>query len=246
MTTNTRNTSSLAKSPTPKHKSPPAAASFMTTLDQSPVKELLLRLHAEAKQNDSALDAEEHALAAANGGVIDPASLDSIHDRTFMAVAPEVGRLIYLLVRCRRPEMVVEFGASFGISAIHIAAALRDNGCGRMITTELSATKASRTAQHLAEARLSDLVEIRQGDAFETLAGMEKIDLILLDGWKPLYLPMLKRLEPVLSPNCLIIADDVIKLAHEMRPYLDYVRDPANGYVSSEIPLDDGLELSIR
>jgi predicted O-methyltransferase YrrM len=215
-------------------------------LDQSPVKEVLSRLYAEAKENDAALHAEEQALAAANGGVIDQKSLDSIHDRTFMAIAPEVGRLIYLLVRSRRPALVVEFGASFGISAIHVAAALRDNGIGRMITTELCTAKASRTAQHLAEAGLDDLVEIREGDAFKTLADMETIDLVLLDGWKPLYLPMLKQLEPVLSPNCLIIADDVTKLAHEMRPYLDYVRDSANGYVSSEIPLDDGLELSIR
>jgi predicted O-methyltransferase YrrM len=93
---------------------------------------------------------------------------------------------------------------------------------------------------------LSDLVEIRQGDAFQTLAGVKEIDLLLLDGWKPLYLPLLKQLEPALTPGCLIIADDVILLSAKVAPYLAYVRDAANGYVSCEIPLDDGLELSIR
>jgi predicted O-methyltransferase YrrM len=163
-----------------------------------------------------------------------------------MAVAPEVGRLIYLLVRSRRPVLVVEFGTSFGLSALHIASALRDNRIGRLITTEQSADKASRAALHLEQAGLSDLVEIRQGDAFQTLTGIKGIDLLLLDGWKPLYLPLLKQLGPALSPGCLIVADDVISMSEKLAPYLAYVRDATNGYVSSEIPLDDGLELSIR
>ena len=106
--------------------------------------------------------------------------------------------------------------------------------------------KASRAAQHLTQAGLSDLVEIRQGDAFQTLTGIDGIDLLLLDGWKELYLPMLRQLEPALSPGCLVIADDVTSMADKLAPYLAYVRDVANGYVSCQIPLDDGLELSIR
>lgn len=218
----------------------------ITTLNQSPVKDVLFRLYTEAQENDSALHSEEQAIAAANGGIIDDQMLESIRDRTFMAVAPEVGRLIYLLVRSHRPALIVEFGASFGLSAIHIAAALRDNGIGRLITTEQSASKAAHAALNLAEAGVSDLVEVRQGDAFQTLAGIDKVDLLMLDGWKPLYLPLLKQLEPALSPGCLVIADDVIKFSEQLTPFLVYVRDVANGYVSCEIPLDDGLELSIR
>ena len=56
----------------------------------------------------------------------------------------------------------------------------------------------------------------------------------------------LRQLELALSPGCLIIADDVISLSDKLGPYLAYVRNGANGYVSCEIPLDDGLELSIR
>jgi predicted O-methyltransferase YrrM len=218
----------------------------MTTLAQSQVQEVLSRLYAEAKANDSSVHAEEEAVASAAGGVIGEETLASLRNRRFMAVAPEVGRLLYLLVRSRRPALIVEFGASFGLSAIHIASAIHDNGAGRLITTEQSATKAHRTAQHLEQAGLSDLVEIRQGDAFQTLRGVERIDFLLLDGWKPLYLPLLRQLEPVLSPGCLVVADDVIRLAEKLAPYLAYVRNVSNGYVSCEIPLDDGLELSIR
>jgi predicted O-methyltransferase YrrM len=83
-------------------------------------------------------------------------------------------------------------------------------------------------------------------DAFQTLAGTHAVDLLMLDGSKPLYLPLLRQLEPALAPGCLVIADDVISLSEQLGPYLAYVRDAANGYVSCQIPLDDGLEVSIR
>jgi predicted O-methyltransferase YrrM len=163
-----------------------------------------------------------------------------------MAVAPEVGRRIYLLVRSRRPAVAVEFGTSFGLSTIHIAGALRDNGFGRFVTTEQCASKVIRAAQNLTQAGLSDLVEIRNGDAFQTLSDVAEIDFLLLDGWKPLYLPLLRQLEPALSPGCLVIADDTICMSEKLGPYLAYVRNLDNGYTSCEIPVDDGLELSIR
>ena len=134
MNTNSRIPSLVLSTP----KTPIAGPSFTTgggamtttTLNQDQVQEVLSRLYAEAQANDSKVQAEEQALLAAGGGVIDDQTLQSINDRTFMAVAPEVGRLIYLLVRSRPPALVVEFGTSFGLSALHIASALRDNRIG--------------------------------------------------------------------------------------------------------------------
>jgi predicted O-methyltransferase YrrM len=238
MTVNTHGSLSVSSTRT--------ASRSLPILDQPQVREVLSRLYAEAEGNDAKILAEEQAIASAAGGLIDEQTLASIRDREFMAVAPEVGRLIYLLVRSRRPARVVEFGTSFGLSTIHIAGAIRDNGFGHLVTTEQSAGKASRAAQHLTQAGLLDLVEIRQGDAFQTLSAIDGVDLLLLDGWKPLYLPLLRQLEPALSPGCLVIADDVISMSERLAPYLAYVRDVANGYLSCEIPVDDGLELSIR
>jgi predicted O-methyltransferase YrrM len=211
MTSNANNTFSL-----PSKRNTSGA---MPILNQPQVQQVLSRLYAEAEVNDAKVLAEEQAMASATGGQIDDQTLASIRDREYMAVAPEVGRLIYLLVRSRRPALVVEFGTSFGLSAIHIAAALRDNGSGHLITTEQSASKASGAAKHLTQAGLSDLVEIRQGDAFQTLSAIDGVDLLLLDGWKPLYLPLLRQLEPAFSPGCLVIADDVIAMSDKLAPY---------------------------
>jgi predicted O-methyltransferase YrrM len=215
-----------------------------TTLDQPKTQELLSRLYAEEKAADAEARAKEESLAAT--GVLDESARAALLDKRCLAVAPEVGRLVYLLARSRRPALAVEFGASMGISAIHIAAALRDNGHGHLITTEMNASKAVRAARHLEQAGLSQWAELRPGDAFETLRGVGRIELLLLDGWEPLYLPLLKQLEPALAPGCLVIADDVTKYAAHLVEYLAYVRNPANGYLSCTIPLDDGLELSIR
>jgi predicted O-methyltransferase YrrM len=165
----------------------------------------------------------------------------------YIPVTPEAGRLLYSLVRATRPATVVEFGMSFGISAIHLAAAVRDNGSGRVVTTELSDTKIAAAKQTFAETGLDDVITILEGDALTTLEGQEgPVEFVLLDGWKDLYLPVIKLLEPRLSTAALVIADNAS--AADMKPYLDYVRDPDNGYTSFNFLVreSDSMEISCR
>jgi predicted O-methyltransferase YrrM len=167
---------------------------------------------------------------------------DALQD-IYMPVAPDVGRLLYALVRASRPETVVEFGTSFGISTIHLAAAVADNGVGRVITTELSSRKAAAARENLAEAGLAGVVTILEGDALETLAGVTgPVGLVLLDGWKDLYMPVVRLLQSRLTPGALVIADD--SSFESTADYLAYVREPGNGFVTMECPVDDGIEVS--
>jgi len=169
------------------------------------------------------------------------------YEDVYIPVSPEGGRLLYALIRASRPSTVVEFGASFGISTIHLAAAVQDNGAGRVISTELSANKVTQARVNLAEAGLSDQVTVLEGDARETLADLDgPVEFVLLDGWKDLYLPVLRLLEPRLTPGALILADDSVSQAADMPDYLSHVRDPANGYLSLTFPESDGLEITCR
>jgi len=70
------------------------------------------------------------------------------------------------------------------------------------------------------------------------------VDLVLLDGWKDLYLELLRALEPSLRPGALVIADDTT--FESVAEYLHYVRDPEHGYVSVAFPVEDGMEISCR
>ncbi|SHN08196.1 O-methyltransferase [Rhizobacter sp. OV335] len=156
----------------------------------------------------------------------------------FLNVAPEYGRFLYQCARARKATRIVEFGTSMGVSTIHLAAALRDMGGGQLIGTELEPGKAARARANLEAAGLADLVEIRVGDASETLADVGgEVDLVLLDGAFSLYLPVLKLLEPHLKTGTPILAENAFDHDNE---YLAYVRDPANGYLSQPIPISEG------
>lgn len=165
----------------------------------------------------------------------------------YIPVTPEAGRLLYALVRATRPATVVEFGMSFGISAVHLASAVRDNGAGRVLTTELNEAKIAAARRTFAQTGLDDVITILEGDALSTLVGMDgPVDFILLDGWKDLYLPVIELLEPRLSTGALVVADNTS--AADTQPYLDRVRDPGNGYVSFNFQVreSDSMEISCR
>jgi predicted O-methyltransferase YrrM len=161
----------------------------------------------------------------------------------YMPISAEAGRLLYALARAIRPQTVVEFGTSFGISTIYLAAAVTDNGTGHVVTTELSEKKVDAARANLREAGVGEVVTVLDGDARQTLADLPgPVGLVLLDGWKDLCQPVLRLLEPKLAPGALVAADD--SSFASMAGYLDYVRDPANGYVCVPFPVEDGMEIS--
>jgi len=217
------------------------------TLVSPPVAALLSSLFAAADAKDPEVLANIQKEADARfGGQRYHPSLTSLFDSAFLPVPPEVGQLLYVLTRSKRPATIVEVGTSYGISAIHFASALNDNCEGRLITAELSAVKAKGARANLQLLGLGRWVEIRQGDAFETLADLDApIDMLFLDGWKDFYLPLLQALEPKLAPGALVIGDDTKLFPERLAAYLAYVRDPAN-YQSVDLPIGDGVELSVR
>ena len=216
----------------------------MSTLTDPKVSSLLDRTYAESSEQMAALRSGGGRFAdLANATAQERA--DALSD-IYMPVTPEAGRLLYSLVRATKPQTVVEFGMSLGLSGIHLAAAVRD-GSGRVVTTELSAAKIATAKQNFAEAGLADVITVLEGDALETLKQLDgPVDFVLLDGWKEFYLPVLELLEPRLPPGTLVLADNTNM--PETQPYLDYVRNPANGYVSVNFLArdSDSMELSCR
>lgn len=219
----------------------------MTTFTTSPLAPLLDRLFEEAA---SASPATLSAWSQLSSDERDRLMHSKTEYRDFygrlkdlpLAVSRETGVLLYQLARSTRARAIVEFGTSFGISTLHLAAALRDNGGGRLITTEFEPSKVARARENLIAGGVSDLVDIREGDALQTLNGdlPESIDLLLLDGAKALYPQVLGRVESRLRPGALIVADN----ADYCPEYLAYVRSPANGYLST--PFGEDVELSMR
>lgn len=219
----------------------------MNTLSQPHIVQLLARLFEQA---DAASPADSPALAGLSAETHQRLMRSKTEYLDYygrmkdlaLPVSRETGLLLYMLARGVRARSIVEFGTSFGISTLHLAAALRDNGGGQLITTEFEPSKVARARQHFDAAGLADLVEIREGDALQTLAGNlpAHIDLLLLDGAKALYPQILALLEDRLRPGAFVVADN----ADYSPEYLAYVREPANGYLT--LPFDGDVELSQR
>lgn len=216
----------------------------MNTLENSSVAPLLDRLFAEAEKATSPATnklsrSERDRLLNSKTEYLE---LYTLMKDLWLPVSREAGTLLYVLARNSRAKTIVEFGTSFGISALYLAAALRDNGGGRLITSEFEPSKVARATQHLTEGGLIDLVEIREGDALKTLSAdlPDSIDLLLLDGAKSLYPEVLDLVEARLRPGALVVADN----ADYCPEYLARVRLQGGPYLS--VPFAKDIELSIR
>jgi predicted O-methyltransferase YrrM len=164
----------------------------------------------------------------------------------YIPVSRSQGQMLYLIARALDARRIVEFGTSFAISTIYLAAAVKDNGGGLVVGSELEPSKHAKANEHLREAGLDGFVDVRLGDALRTLADVQApIDMVLLDGWKDTYLPVLKLLQPKLRQRAVVLADNIFTFKRSLRPYVDYVQSGANGFVSATLDISDGFELSV-
>lgn len=162
------------------------------------------------------------------------------------SIHPEQGDLIYLLCRAMKATRVVDFATSVGMSAIYFAAAMRDNGGGHVVGAELVSAKAATAYRNLAAAGLDAYVDIRIGDARETLKEVGgPVDFVLIDGWPLAEGPTLARqvieiMAPQLRVGGYVLNDNAEP------DFLDYIRDPANGFISVTLPIKRGTELAVK
>lgn len=219
-----------------------------STLTASPVAPLLDRLYADAARSGQILGqmfghlSREERLARMSDPNADYRAFFGKAREVHMPVSRATGALLYMLARGNGARAIVEFGTSFGLSTIHLAAALRDNGGGKLIGTEFEPNKLTHARANLSAAGLDDLVEIREGDALETLARdlPGTVDLLLLDGHKPLYDKILALVAPRLRAGSYVVADN----ADACPDYKARVRASDSGYLS--IPFGEDVELTMK
>jgi len=162
--------------------------------------------------------------------------------KVYMPISPKEGEFLYVTARAMGARRVVEFGASFGVSTIYLAAAMKDNGGGSVITTEIEPFKCRAAEQNLRDAGLLSYVDILEGDACQTLANVDgPIELLFLDGWKNLYLSVFELLRPKLRKGAVIIGDNV--RFPDARPYVQRVRS-VDGNLTSVTLFNGDLEFS--
>lgn len=226
---------------------PPTRAS--ANLDDARVVATLAKLHARARRDRwNFLRSAPDVLVAAATGRSAYKAFEPHLKEAYIPVDPDQGKFLYMTARAIGARNIVEFGTSFGISTIYLAAAARANG-GHVVGSELEPNKVKAARANIAEAGLASFVDLREGDAMETFASLKGlIDLLLLDGWKDIYLPMIKMLSPLMHAGSVVLADNIYTFRQTLRPYVEYMQDPANGFDSVTLPIGfgQGMEYSVR
>lgn len=167
-------------------------------------------------------------------------------DKFLLAVGPATGRLMNLLIREARSRVILEIGTSYGYSTVWLAEAARATQ-GRVITLELHAGKQNYARERLTQAGLIEFVDFRLGDAKESLAKLEtSVDFVLLDLWKNLYIPCFDLFYPKLTPDAVVVADNML-FPESARPHAEEYRQHVRSKPDMQsvlLRVGSGLELS--
>ncbi|MDG1804431.1 class I SAM-dependent methyltransferase [Flavicella sp.] len=169
---------------------------------------------------------EEHTLAAVINALYQDAKYDKLKmlkgaakslfrsfkpenfEDAYLAISKDQGEALVHLIQDKKLKNIVEFGTSFGISTLYLAQGVAKFG-GYITTTELLESKAKKAINNFKKAGVESLIDIKVGDALVTLKNYSNsIDLLVLDGWMDLYLPLFKLLEPNFYSNTHIYVDN--------------------------------------
>ncbi|MEO0335173.1 MAG: class I SAM-dependent methyltransferase [Pseudomonadota bacterium] len=175
------------------------------------------------------------------------ADMYGFYSDKFIALEREQAAFVYATARSLRAKTVVEFGTSLGISTLWLAAAVKANGGGKVITTEIVPEKAAAAKRNFIKAGFEDYIDVRVGDARETLRDIPgEVDLMLNDGFPNLALDILKLLQPSMKIGGVVITDNIGTFKGNYADYLGYVKDPSHGFVSVTLPFKAGTEYSVK
>jgi predicted O-methyltransferase YrrM len=174
-------------------------------------------------------------------------------------VAWETGRLLATLALALDPR-VLEVGTAIGYSTLHIAEQLRE---GRIVTLERDPDRAAQARAYLDRGGVMDRVELVEGDALETIPGLDgPFDLLFVDASKGEYARYIELAEPKLADGALLMIDNLLMSGEVAAPEGAETRwDPASlaaaralnlelttgsKWFGSVLPVGDGVGLATR
>lgn len=173
----------------------------MIVLHQENIKATLIELYNDAKNDKTRI------IKGLVKSIIRPMQPEDFK-HAYLSITEEQGLFLVELIKKNKFKNIVEFGTSFGISTLFLAQGALETK-GRIITTELIASKAEKAMENFKKAEVSNIIDVRIGDAMQTLQNHKApIDLLFLDGWKDLYQPLFNMLESNFHTNTIIYVDN--------------------------------------
>ncbi|TFV45126.1 O-methyltransferase [Blastococcus sp. TF02A_35] len=170
-----------------------------------------------------------------------------------MQIAPEQGVLMRLLTRALGVRRAVEIGTFTGFSALCIAEGLPEDGS--LLCLDRSEEWTAVARRYWERAGVADRVELRIGDALESLRALpaeETFDLAFVDADKTGYAAYVEELHPRLTRNGVVLLDNTLRSGRVLDPDDESAHALAalNASLAADprwetvlLPLADGLTL---
>lgn len=163
--------------------------------------------------------------------------------KSFGSIPRSTGQFLQLLVLATNSKKILELGCSLGYSTIWMASAVKKTG-GHIYSTEIDQSRIKLAKINFKAAKLEKYITLIENDIMKVLSDWEfgKMDFVFIDAKKEEYFKYYKRVLPLLKNGGLIVADDVGKYRHEMKVFIQKVKNDSH-VVSQFLEIDDGLML---
>jgi predicted O-methyltransferase YrrM len=167
-------------------------------------------------------------------------------DTSQLAISPEDGQFLRMLVASTGRKRALEIGAAQGYSAIWIGMAMRETG-GRLVTIEYDPVRAKEAAANVKRAGLDDIVQVIGGDAFAEIPKLTgTFDCVFVDAWKRDYIKFFDLTYPRLDDGGLFLGHNVINKKSEMSDFLDRIATHPGLFTSIVAPGGEGVSISYK
>jgi predicted O-methyltransferase YrrM len=222
----------------------------MSVVQDPELERLLSALH--AKSDEQVTTDSFHAQRSKESTPPTEAEIKQFRSDKFVALDRDKAEFCYQLCRASDARRIVEAGTSYGVSALYLAAAVRDNvraggGGGVVVGTEYEPEKAAIARTHFDMVGLSRFIDLREGDLRETLREIDgPVDFLLVDIWVAMARSALEVVFPHLRRGAIVVCDNTRQFRAEYADYFAFLENPANGFRTMTLPFDGGLELSVR
>jgi caffeoyl-CoA O-methyltransferase len=164
------------------------------------------------------------AYAAAHTSPLPPL-LSELEEQARAAFGPQagmlsghiVGGLLQTLIRAMGARNVLEIGMFAGLSALMMAETLPDRGS--LVTCEVDPKAIASAKSYFARSPHGSKIEVREGPALDTIRSLTgPIDLVFIDADKGNYINYYESVLPLLSPQGVIVADNVLWSGNVLEP----------------------------